>query len=113
MRTVHRFGYAFAPPEDEEAAAQPSRHVLTWASREFPLLPGENVVGRDPGAAVPIEVIPDELVAAVPPLREAGRSLSASAVARVARRSCRASGPAVPNSTMPGAASKRSGQALT
>ena len=55
VRTVHRFGYAFAGPEDHERDAPPPAHVLTWASREFPLLPGENVVGRDPGAAVAID----------------------------------------------------------
>ena len=49
IRTVQRFGYAFA---GEPATA--SIHMLTRGDREFQLHPGENVVGRDAEADVSI-----------------------------------------------------------
>lgn len=56
IRTVHAFGYAFESGGDvqfgEEAAGQ---FLVRWASREFPLHEGENVIGRDPGAAISID----------------------------------------------------------
>ena len=55
VRTVHRFGYAFAPVDEGGESSAPAHHVLTWASREYPLLTGENVIGRDPAAGIPID----------------------------------------------------------
>ena len=62
LRTVHRFGYAFAADavQDgtlERAAAAPDRqlpvvHWLNWSNRTARLFEGENVVGRDPEATV-------------------------------------------------------------
>jgi DNA-binding winged helix-turn-helix (wHTH) protein len=54
IRTAFGFGYAFdgqvheAPP----AGASPHRHVLVWGMHELMLREGENVIGRDPDAAV-------------------------------------------------------------
>jgi DNA-binding winged helix-turn-helix (wHTH) protein len=56
IRTLHGFGYAFADTPDvatdSDATAQ---FVLRLASREFLLRDGENVIGRDRDAAVPID----------------------------------------------------------
>src|SRR4029077_17443888 len=57
IRTVHRFGYAFAADVHETTVARASRecgplHLLLRAEREFRLARGENVVGRDPKADV-------------------------------------------------------------
>jgi len=56
IRTVHRFGYAFDAPMREtpgEAARAPSRfHVLRHAGRDFVLIDGENIIGRDPAVQV-------------------------------------------------------------
>src|SRR2546425_647539 len=53
IRTVHRVGYAFCgvavdlstPPAD---AVAHSRCWLAWDTQTFPLVEGDNVVGRDP-----------------------------------------------------------------
>jgi DNA-binding winged helix-turn-helix (wHTH) protein len=54
LRTVHGFGYAFSDgetvPADEDAVFR-----LIWGAREVPLSAGENIVGRDPDAAVRID----------------------------------------------------------
>ena len=54
LRTVHGFGYAFsdgaARAADEDAVFR-----LVWGAREVPLAEGENLVGRDPTAAVPVD----------------------------------------------------------
>ena len=54
LRTVHGFGYAFSDgdtaPADEDAVFR-----LIWGARELPLAAGENVLGRDPEAAVSID----------------------------------------------------------
>ncbi|HWZ85941.1 MAG TPA: FHA domain-containing protein [Thermoanaerobaculia bacterium] len=54
LRTVHGFGYAFsdgtAPAADEDAVCR-----LVWGPREIPLAEGENLLGRDPAAAVSID----------------------------------------------------------
>ncbi|HEY1249719.1 MAG TPA: FHA domain-containing protein [Thermoanaerobaculia bacterium] len=54
LRTVHGFGYAFsdggAAPADEDAVFR-----LVWGAREVALALGENVLGRDPDCAVPID----------------------------------------------------------
>ena len=54
IRTVHGYGYAFQGQVDGRAAA-PAHFALRWASKEFPLHEGENVIGRDPAAAVSID----------------------------------------------------------
>jgi DNA-binding winged helix-turn-helix (wHTH) protein len=55
IRTVPRFGYAFAA----EAAGESTRVALPcrliWGDREIALRPGENVIGRDDGAALWID----------------------------------------------------------
>jgi DNA-binding winged helix-turn-helix (wHTH) protein len=53
LRTVHRFGYAFADGTDTSAARTLAR--LTWGSREFRLAAGDSVIGRDPDAHVSID----------------------------------------------------------
>lgn len=55
IRTVHRFGYAFdAPLPTTSTNSRRASCKLTWASHEFPLNEGDNIIGRDPDAAVPI-----------------------------------------------------------
>ena len=56
IRTVPRFGYAFAAEatgESSRRGAFPCR--LIWGDREIALRPGENVIGRDDGAALWID----------------------------------------------------------
>jgi DNA-binding winged helix-turn-helix (wHTH) protein len=64
IRTVHRHGYAFHGPVHAPAttaegpkavAPPPSGGWLVTPSREFPLVQGENVVGREPGATVRLD----------------------------------------------------------
>ena len=66
IRTVHGYGYAFAgeardepDPSARRAAARASPRgspaYVFWAGREFALKDGENVLGRDPEAAVYID----------------------------------------------------------
>ena len=68
VRTVQRFGYAFVAEVSEDgrsarcgAVAGPAETgcALMWGERLVPLLPGENVVGREPGCALRI---PSDLV---------------------------------------------------
>ena len=53
IRTIHRFGYAFAAPLDREGASL--RSALVVGGRSWPLHGGDNVVGRDPAADVVID----------------------------------------------------------
>jgi DNA-binding winged helix-turn-helix (wHTH) protein len=62
VRTVPRFGYAFAGAASasasgpaEAAPAGAGRPCLVLAEREIALLDGENVIGRDEGLAVRID----------------------------------------------------------
>ncbi len=63
VRTVHRHGYAFQAsvretptPEGAEQSADPTTGCwLVTASGPIPLVPGENVVGRDPRARIWID----------------------------------------------------------
>ena len=56
IRTVHGFGYAFAETDDGAPKHDIMRpYVLRWASREFFLAEGENIIGRDPMADVTID----------------------------------------------------------
>jgi DNA-binding winged helix-turn-helix (wHTH) protein len=58
VRTVHRFGYAFhgdvveLPARHPSAAPASSTYWLVAEFRQIPLLPGDNLVGRDPGGQV-------------------------------------------------------------
>jgi DNA-binding winged helix-turn-helix (wHTH) protein len=61
IRTVHRHGYAFAADARETSkrsvraeGRDEAPHLLVYGRIEFPLLPGENVVGRDVNASVRI-----------------------------------------------------------
>jgi DNA-binding winged helix-turn-helix (wHTH) protein len=63
VRTVHRFGYAFAGDVVEDggvvgsvrAADDPETScAVLWGERLVPLAAGENVVGRDPACTLPI-----------------------------------------------------------
>jgi DNA-binding winged helix-turn-helix (wHTH) protein len=61
VRTVHGVGYAFAGVVEEVAEARHEQEQvsppcwLVWRDRLLPLAPGENLVGRDRGAAVWID----------------------------------------------------------
>ncbi len=68
VRTVQRFGYAFVGDVSDDGRSARSEAVaetpgsgcaLMWGERLVPLLPGENVVGREPGCTV---TIPSDLV---------------------------------------------------
>ena len=58
IRTVHTFGYAFSGSAETESAVPRTTprgafaYRLYWRSRQFPLVEGENVLGRDPGVSV-------------------------------------------------------------
>jgi DNA-binding winged helix-turn-helix (wHTH) protein len=57
VRTVHRHGYAFSGSATEQvrtrhAQAEKPEHWLIDATRQLPLVAGENVVGRDPHAEI-------------------------------------------------------------
>ena len=57
IRTVHRFGYAFCGEVTTGSArASAMRCRLVWGDREIALGPGEHVLGRDPEAAVWIDL---------------------------------------------------------
>jgi DNA-binding winged helix-turn-helix (wHTH) protein len=57
VRTLHGFGYAFCGQVEtvEPSAATASNCWIVWRSREIPLDPGENIIGRDPDAAVRVD----------------------------------------------------------
>jgi DNA-binding winged helix-turn-helix (wHTH) protein len=58
LRTVRGFGYAFCDEESVEEPKAPSAAVvcrLFWGDREVSLDAGENILGRDPDAAVWID----------------------------------------------------------
>jgi DNA-binding winged helix-turn-helix (wHTH) protein len=52
IRTLHGFGYSFSAAVEDPPSLRSAR--LTWASRDFPLHEGENVIGRSSDASVPI-----------------------------------------------------------
>jgi len=54
VRTAHRVGYAFTEPAD--VPAQPAAPWIIARTRRFPLREGVNVIGRDPDAAVWLDV---------------------------------------------------------
>ena len=59
IRTMHRFGYWFVGTVAEQpVGAASSSHVrywLLWETRQIPLVPGDNVLGRAPDASVWID----------------------------------------------------------
>lgn len=61
VRTVHGVGYAFSgEATDIGGAAAPTRRmpaawVLVWEDRQFPLVDGEHIIGRDPDITVTLE----------------------------------------------------------
>ena len=58
VRTVHGFGYAFCGQIDGEPIAAPPGSGacwVVWQGREIPLQEGENIIGRDPDAAVRVD----------------------------------------------------------
>lgn len=58
ITTVHRFGYRFVGDVKwERAHGTPNRSScsIVWATREFVLAEGENIIGREAEAAVPID----------------------------------------------------------
>lgn len=58
IRTVHRFGYAFAGRVEGDAPPAPAEYTcwVVWRGEEIPLRDGHNVIGRDPGVAVRLDV---------------------------------------------------------
>ncbi len=53
IETVPKFGYRFTL-----AVSEPPRSrscCLQWDARQFPLRPGENIVGRDPEVGIPLD----------------------------------------------------------
>jgi hypothetical protein len=58
VRTAHRVGFAFAVPADGPAPSGLDA-VTCWVeagSRRFPLHEGTNVIGRDPGSTISLDV---------------------------------------------------------
>lgn len=61
IRTVHAFGYAFAADVEELAPLPPpgagnaDRCWLACGDREYPLVDGEHLIGREPGLAVRLD----------------------------------------------------------
>jgi DNA-binding winged helix-turn-helix (wHTH) protein len=53
IQTVPKFGYRFALPI--RALIDAPSHSLRWGARQFPLVSGENVIGRDPRVAVTLD----------------------------------------------------------
>jgi DNA-binding winged helix-turn-helix (wHTH) protein len=58
IRTVHRVGYAFAEPLDTrpQPGAAATTHWLVVGDRRIALRSGVNIIGRDPAAAVWLDV---------------------------------------------------------
>jgi DNA-binding winged helix-turn-helix (wHTH) protein len=62
LRTVHSFGYAFCGEASELSShARAERRALShcrlrWGDQQFALEEGENILGRDPDAAVSIDL---------------------------------------------------------
>jgi len=61
VRTLHRFGYAFSGAVEVEGGAARATSVprvawrLFWETREIALAEGDNIVGRDPDAAILVD----------------------------------------------------------
>ena len=56
VRTIHRVGYAFSGDAGSAEAPITQAHQpqawLAWNERVLPLVPGENLIGREPGCVV-------------------------------------------------------------
>jgi DNA-binding winged helix-turn-helix (wHTH) protein len=60
VRTLYRFGYAFSGAAEEEGGARAKSIPrvawrLVWETREIALAEGDNIVGRDPDAAILVD----------------------------------------------------------
>lgn len=58
LRTVYKFGYAFCGlAADSRAPASHTRVIcwLEWGMKQFPLLPGAHVIGRDPDVEIRLD----------------------------------------------------------
>lgn len=55
IRTLHRFGYAFQGLVEDGTIGGDSPCFLTWGTREMPLSPGENLLGRAADCRVRID----------------------------------------------------------
>jgi DNA-binding winged helix-turn-helix (wHTH) protein len=56
IETLPRVGYRIAGPVRPDPASPPALARIVWDERVFPLVPGENIVGRDLDAAVRLDV---------------------------------------------------------
>ena len=56
IRTVPRFGYAFCAEAVPDAPGRPARFNLIWTHRAIALREGENILGREPDAALCVDV---------------------------------------------------------
>jgi DNA-binding winged helix-turn-helix (wHTH) protein len=59
IRTVQRFGYAFAAPVEEVPSAVAEKRAvfkIIWGDREITLREGENILGREQDAAAWVDV---------------------------------------------------------
>ena len=58
IRTVQRFGYAFAgSAQARDGARQAAPCLLTWATHRASLVMGDNILGRDPTSDVLVDVV--------------------------------------------------------
>lgn len=57
IRTVQRFGYAFAATAAELQDRPAAPCWLSWGTRRATLLMGENILGRDPSSDVFVDVV--------------------------------------------------------
>jgi DNA-binding winged helix-turn-helix (wHTH) protein len=62
IRTVPRFGYAFCAhveqlPDPANGASAQTIYWLLWATRSFALADGPNIIGREPGVDVLLDVV--------------------------------------------------------
>lgn len=59
LRTVYGYGYAFCGEAREESATRSPKPGVTarlsLEGRDLPLFSGENVIGRDPDVAIPVD----------------------------------------------------------
>jgi len=81
LRTVHGFGYAFCGQAEEASQALPPRPGRVWyfvvqAGRDIRLHEGENVLGREPDAAVRLDSNRTSRVHAVIRIGESGAAIA-------------------------------------
>lgn len=59
LRTVYGYGYAFCAEAREEAGAKSTTSSgaarISYDGRDLPLFSGENIIGRDPEVAIPVD----------------------------------------------------------